>query len=120
MAKHFRNFDKFIAELKHETASFAMFGKTYTFEKKMPAVIPLQLAKYGDEDDIPPRIIFQAARQIFGENTVKELEAHPAFSLDVLTELIRWAFDVINGKDESEEEPVAVTEDDTAAPERKN
>ena len=116
--KIFRSFDSFISEMKHETASFEMFGKTYEFEKRMPALIPLELARYDDEEDIPPNIMFRAAYVIFGKATIDDLCKHPGFDTEVLNELLKWAFVVINGKNTGE--MVELTEDDTAAPERKN
>lgn len=116
--KIFRSFDSFISEMKHETASFEMFGKTYEFEKRMPAILPLELARYDDEDGIPPRVMFKSAYAIFGKATIDDLCKHPGFDLEVLGELLKWAFDVINGKESAE--VVELTEDDTAAPERKN
>lgn len=116
--KIFRSFDSFISEMKHETASFEMFGKTYEFEKRMPATLPLELARYDDEEGIPTRILAKSAYAIFGKATIDELCKHPDFDFKVLNELLKWAFDVINGKETAE--VVELTEDDTAAPERKN
>lgn len=114
-----RDFDSFISELRREKLSFTMFGKTYEFDKRIPAIIPLELALHDDEEGIPPRVMFRAAYAIFGKATIDELGAHPDFSLDVLSELIKWAFDAINGKDVFDG-PVELTEDDSALPERKN
>lgn len=116
--KIFRSFDSFISEMQHETVSFEMFGKTYEFEKRMPALVPLELAKYDTDAVIPRAVLNRAALQIFGEKTLSDLCAHPAFTIDVLDELIRWAFQVINGIGETES--IEVTEDDVAVSERKN
>ena len=118
MAKNVRNFDAMISEMNHETIAFQIFGKTYEIEKRMPALIPLELARYDDDAAIPLRVLFRAARSIFGEDTLNELCKHPEFSADVLSKLIAWAFDAINGIDA--DEPEAVTEDTVGAPERKN
>lgn len=115
-----RNFDAMIAEMNHETVSFTMFGKTYKILKRMPAVVPLELSLYDDEDGVPSRVIFKAARNIFGEKILNELCQHPQFTVDVLSELVKWAFEAINGTVE-DDEPVELTEDDAVAPaERKN
>lgn len=116
--KIFRSFDSFISEMKHETASFEMFGKTYEFEKRMPALVPLELANYDAGAIAPKAVIVKAARMIFGDNTIDDLKENPAFTTEVLDELLKWAFEVINGIVEAE--PVELTEDDTATPERKN
>lgn len=119
MAKKARNFDAMIAEMNHETISFTMFGKTYEIEKRMPALIPLELSKYDDDESIPAKVIMKAARNIFGRAILDELCAHPQFTTEVLNSLVSWAFTAINGGDEPDE-PEAVTEDTVNAPEKKN
>ena len=117
--KNTKNFDAMIAEMNHETVSFTIFGKTYEIEKRMPATIPLELSLYDDEDGVPSRVIFKAARNIFGEKILNELCKHPQFSVEVLNELVKWAFEAINGSEA--DEPDEVTEDDFGgAAERKN
>lgn len=113
-----KNFDAFISEMTRETVSFTMFGKTYEIEKRMPAVIPLELSKYDDEDGIPPKVLFRAANNIFGKDILGELCENPLFTVDVLAELVKWAFEAINGT--ADDEPAEITEDDAGAPERKN
>lgn len=117
--KFTKNFDAMIAEMNHETVSFTMFGNIYEIEKRMPATIPLELSKYDDEDGVPSRVIFKAARNIFGDKILDELCSNPKFTTEVLNELVKWAFEAINGSGEPDE-PEAVTEDDMNAPERKN
>lgn len=119
--KNIRNFDAMIAEMNHETVAFTMFGKTYEIEKRMPATIPLELARYEDEDNVPNSVIFRAAKNIFGDDTLRELCEHPQFTVDVLSELIKWAFDAINGGGDDPHELEEMTEDDFGAvSERKN
>lgn len=119
--KNIRNFDAMIAEMNHETIAFTMFGKTYEIEKRMPATVPLELARYEDEDNVPNGVLFRAANNIFGRETLRELCAHPQFTVDVLSELLKWAFDAINGKEEDAREMEEMTEDDFGtATERKN
>lgn len=113
-----RNFDAFISEMNRETVSFTIFGKTYEIEKRMPAVIPLELSKYDDDDGIPSKVLFKAANNIFGKKILDELCVNPLFTTDVLAELVKWAFEAINGGGDSE--PEEITEDDAGAPERKN
>ena len=72
-------------------------------------------------DNLPSGVLFRAANNVFGRETLRELCAHPQFTVDVLSELLKWAFDAINGKEEDAHEMEEMTEDDFgAATERKN
>lgn len=113
-----KSFDRFISEMKHETLEFEMFGKTYRFEKRVPALLMLELSKHDDGASIPTKLLYRAAYQIFGEETINELGQHPEFSMEVLNELLSWAFSAINGAEKSELEEV--TEDDNGVVRGKN
>lgn len=115
MANKFKSFDAFISEMKCETIPFEIFGKTYHIKKRIPAVIVLEMAKHEEGEAIPNSVLFKAANQIFGEKILAELCRHPDFSLDVLSEMIKWAFAAINGTAE-EEEMQEITEDDSVTP----
>lgn len=115
MAKKFKNFDAFISEMKCETIPFEIFGKTYHIKKRVPAVIVLEMAKHEDSDSLPNSLVFKAANQIFGEKILAELCKHPDFTVEVLSEMIKWAFSAINGAAD-EEEMQEITEEDSVAP----
>lgn len=113
-----KSFDKFVSEMKHDTLSFRIFGKTYKIAKRIPALLMLEISKYDDGAAIPAKLLFRAAYQIFGEDTIRELGQHPEFTIEVLNELLSWAFAAINGSDDAGMEEV--TEDDNGVVRGKN
>lgn len=115
MAKKFKSFDAFISEMKCETIPFEIFGKIYHIKKRIPAVIVLEMAKHEEDEAMPNSITFKAANQIFGEKILAELCKHPDFTVEVLSEMIKWAFSAINGAAD-EEEMQEITEEDSVAP----
>lgn len=112
----FHDFDAQFAEMRHETVEFRLFGKMYTIEKRMPAFVPLEMARMEDDDKLDNRMVFRAAVSIFGEKNLREWEKDPRFTVEVLGSMVKWAFEAINGK----VEPESVTEDDTGAVHSKN
>ena len=117
MAK-FKNFDAMLAQMKHETIPFQIFGKRYEIKKRIPAVVVLEMARHEEDETIPNKVLFEAGAQIFGKAIMDDLCKHEDFSVDVLGELIKWAFEAINGTEE--DEPEAMTEDDVGALSEKN
>jgi len=116
MPKKFKSFDSFISEMKCETIPFEIFGKTYHIKKRVPAVIVLEMAKHEDAETMPANLVFKAANQIFGEKTLAELCQHPEFTVDVIHEMVKWAFSAINGSDDECTEMQEITEDDSVVP----
>lgn len=112
MAKKFKSFDDFISEMKYETIPFEIFGKTYHIKKRIPAVLVLELAKHEDQDVLSNNLVFKAANQIFGDEILADLCKHPDFTVNVLSEMIKWAFAAINGTD-NPNEMREITEDDS-------
>lgn len=119
MANRMKDFDNMFSEMKKETIPFKVYGKTYEIYKEIPAVIVLEMARHEDSDNMPSRLLFQAAEAIFGRETLDELCKQRDFSIVKLSKMVEWAFKAINGTDE-DDEPEGVTEDDTGAVERKN
>lgn len=109
MSRRFKDFDAQFAEMRKEEITIRVYGKEYSFPAAIPAYLPLEMAKYEGEG-IPAKILLGAARVIFGEEALKEWSSHADFDMDKLGLLMRTAFDMINGKDGEEPEPV--TEDD--------
>lgn len=114
---NFKNFDAMLAQMKHETIPFQIFGKNYEIKKRIPAVVVLEMARHEESEAIPNKVLIEAGMQIFGKAIMDDLCKHEDFSVDVLSEMIKWAFEVING---TEEEPEAVTEDDIGVLPEKN
>lgn len=113
----FHDFDKQFSEMKHETMSIHMFGKDYSFEAKIPAWVPLELSRQEEGEEVSGLVMFKAARDIFGKETVAEWKKLPNFSMDMLSEVIKVVFQMINGT--LEDEPQEVSEDDVGADPKK-
>ena len=118
MSNKYKDFDQMFAEMKVETIPFKAFGKVYQIRKEIPAVVVLNMARLEDGQSLPNRLIFEAAEQIFGRDTLNEFCAQPGLSADKLSAMMRWAFEAINGVEDSE--PEALTEDDIGAKPSKN
>lgn len=121
MAKNrrFHDFDKQFSEMKRETMTIKMFGREYTFAAKIPAWLPLELSRQEEGEEVSNFIMFKAAREIFGEATVKEWRELPDFDTTMLTQVIQTVFQMINGTFDGDEEPAEVSEEDMGAPAKK-
>lgn len=108
--KRFHDFDQHMAAVNKEHLTLHLFGKDYTIPATMPAIVPLELARFDDGEPVPPRAMVKIARVLFGDKTLDEWEMHRDFTVDLLGEVIKETFKLING--EEEDEPVAVSEDD--------
>ena len=97
------------AEMKGETLPFRVFGKVYEIRKAIPAALVLELARRESGEELDDAFLLRAGEVIFGQATLHEIAAHEGFTLDMLAEMIKWAFAEINGPDEGD---AAVTEDD--------
>lgn len=121
MAKQhkFHDFDKQFSEMKRETMTIKMFGREYSFIAKIPAWLPLELSRQEESEEVSNFIMFKAAREIFGEATVKEWRKLPDFDANMLATVIQTVFQMINGTFEGDEAPSEVSEDDMGKPAKK-
>ena len=115
---NFKDFDAAFAEMHKEKVKFKAFGKEYWIRKEVPAFVVLEMARHENDETLSTKFLFRAGEAIFGKKTLDELCANEGFSSEMLASMIKWAFDVINGKEE--EEPEEVTEDDTGVKHEKN
>lgn len=111
MANKFKDFDRQFAQMRRDTITLRLFGKDYVFPAVIPAFIPLEMARYEDESEVPPKVMLRAARVMFGDDVLAEWSGHAEFSVNMLGQVIKVAFEMINGTDEGDE-PEGVTEDD--------
>lgn len=109
MAGKFIDFDRQFAQMQHDTITIQLFGKQYTVPAIIPAVVPLELARYDDQKAVPTKVILRAARLIFGD-ALDEWATHPEFSSDMLGDVIKGVFKMINGDADGDAEEI--TEDD--------
>lgn len=109
----FRDFDAMLAEMEGETLCFQLFGRRYRMKKRLPAAIVLKLARAEPDQRVEAELLAQAARALLGQRQFDELMANEDFSMDLMGEILKWAFQKIDG-DPGDGEPGdggAVTED---------
>lgn len=102
------NFDKFLSEAKHETIDVTVYGKTYKVKAKVPAIVPLSMAraerladqKSRNQEQV--RMIMNAAEAFFGKNALDEFCAKGMTS-DQLSNLVNELFLMINGNEDEDE-----------------
>lgn len=100
------DFDKFMQEKNHETITVTVFGKNYLVPAKIPAIVPVMMARSEASDDkqLATKMVMRAADAMFGANAVDEMCAN-GMSAEGLAELIQRLFAKINGdNDENESE----------------
>ena len=113
MSKRYRDFDAQFAEMRQEKITIRLYGKEYEFPAVIPAFIPLEMAKYSGAEGVPNGVMLRAARVMFGDAALDEWSSHADFDVSKLTAVMKAAFEMVNGEDEDEPEPV--TEDDVSA-----
>lgn len=113
----YKDFDAMFSQMKDDTIPFKIFGKVYQIKKSIPASIVLEMARMEEGHTLSSKFLYQAAEQIFGSETLREITSHPGFSAEMLNVMIEWAFTAINGKEKAVEE---LTEDDAATDPEKN
>lgn len=97
----YKDFDAMFAQIKGETIPFRIYGREYRIAQDLPAMLVLELARC--EGDVPPKLVFDAARRIFGEEVLNELAAHDDFTLAKLEAMLNWAFGACSGSGEGGE-----------------
>ena len=102
-------FDKFLTEAKGDTIDVKIYDKVYTIKARIPAIVPLMMARaetLADQNSRNAeytRMIFKAADSIFGEANMTEIASN-GMSVDELSLLIQKVFNMINGEEEDDEE----------------
>ena len=93
----FRDFDAMLAEMEGETLCFQLFGRRYRMKKRLPAAIVLKLARAEPDQRVEAELLAQAARALLGQRQFEELMANEDFSMDLMGEILKWAFQKIDG-----------------------
>lgn len=93
----FRDFDAMLAEMEGETLCFQLFGRRYRMKKRLPAAIVLKLARAEPDQRVEAELLAQAARALLGQRQFDELMANEDFSMDLMGEILKWAFQRIDG-----------------------
>ena len=103
------NFDKFIQEKNSETIKVTVYGKEYEVLSRIPASVPIMMARAENEEDgaLATKLVMKAADAMFGKEAIDEF-CDKGMSASELSTMVKQLFDMINGKetdadDESEE-----------------
>ena len=109
-------FDKFLSEAKGDTIDVTIYDKTYRIQSRIPAIVPLMMARAEELADQASRnaeytrMIFKAADAIFGRDNMTEI-AGKGMSVDELSLLIQKVFNLINGEEREENEEEELSDD---------
>ncbi|MGN0989952.1 MAG: hypothetical protein ACI4O4_00700 [Candidatus Ventricola sp.] len=112
------NFDLFMSEMQQETVSVVVHGKTYEVPAKIPAIVPLTMARAEKLADQSSRnaayanAIFTAADALFGEKQMNAICAQ-GLSVDQLSALVQKTFSLINGVEDDDGEAAELTDEDS-------
>lgn len=112
------NFDLFMSEMRQETVLVVVHGKTYEVPAKIPAIVPLTMARAEKLADQSSRnaayvnAIFTAADALFGEKQMNAICAQ-GLSVDQLSALVQKTFNLINGVEEDDGEAAELTDEDS-------
>ena len=100
------NFDRFLAEKNNETIEVTIYGSTYKVPARIPAIVPVMMARSEDTPDaaVSMKLIFKAADALLGADVVTEI-CSKGLAVDDLAQLVKNLFDLINGAaDDTEQE----------------
>lgn len=112
------NFDQFMSEMQKETVSIVIYGKTYEVPAKVPAIVPLtmaraeKLADQSSRNSAYAKAIFSAADALFGQAQMDAICAQ-GLSVDQLSLLVQKTFNLINGVEEEDGEAAELTDEDS-------
>lgn len=110
-------FDQFISEQNGEKLTVRVHGKAYEVPCRIPAIVPLMMARAAKMADQSSRnaayseMIFAAADAIFGRDAATEICASGLYVEDLAT-LVQKVFALINGA-EDEGESEELTDEDS-------
>lgn len=102
------NFDKFLSEAKRDTITVTVYGKEYEVPDKVPAIVPLSMARaekladHSSRQQAQVKMIVEAAEAFFGRKALDEIVAK-GMSSNELSDLVNQLFLKINGQEEEDE-----------------
>lgn len=115
------DFDKFLSEKNKETLDVTVFGKVYRVPLMIPAIVPVMMARSEEnlDQNESTKMVYRAADALFGEDAVNEMCAKGMSGKD-MAELVQSVFNIINGKEDEDDEAQELSDEDShvAAPRR--
>lgn len=106
------NFDKFMQERNKEVIKVTVFGKEYDVLKKIPAIVPVLMARAEATNDkqLATKMVMRAADTMFTPSTVDEF-CNNRMCAEDLADLVQRIFNIINGAEEEDETEEYTDED---------
>lgn len=107
------DFDLFMRESNRETIDVTVYGDVYKVPMEIPAIVPVLMARAEMDNDasVSMKMILTAADAMFGKENVDKM-CRKGMSAKSLAQLIEKLFQMINGKDDEEDEEQEVTDED--------
>ena len=107
------DFDLFMQENSRETIDVTVYGDTYKVPMEIPAIVPVLMARAEMDNDasVSMKMILTAADSMFGAENVDKM-CKKGMSAKSLAQLIEKLFQIINGKDDGDDEEQEITDED--------
>ncbi len=102
--RRFRDFDDMLRETQYDTVTIRVYGKDYSIPARMPAIIPLLMARHEGDPIMTRKVSLFSAEKLFGDQTILEWTANPDFTLEHLDAILRETFVLIYGPPDAEPE----------------
>lgn len=112
------NFDLFMSEKERETITVTVYGKEYKVPCRLPAIVPLMMARAEKLADQTSRnaayanMIFSAADALFGTKQMDDICSN-GMDVEQLSLLVQKVFVLINGQEEDDGEVTELTDEDS-------
>lgn len=107
------DFDKFMSEKNQEYIDVTVFGKVYKVESRIPAIVPVMMARAENTSDgqVATKLVMKAADSMFGSEAIDEF-CNQGMSAAELSSLVTKVFSIINGS-ESDDESEELSDEDS-------
>lgn len=108
------NFDKFMEEKNEETIKVTVFGNEYYVKSKIPAIVPIMMARSEATADqaLATKMVMKAADAMFGTDVVDEFCNKGMSGVD-LANLVQMLFKQINGQEIEDDDTEEFTDEDS-------
>lgn len=108
------DFDLFMQENRQDTIDVTVYGETYKVPMAIPAIVPVLMARaeMNDDANVSMKMILTAADSMFGAENVDKM-CSKGMTAQQLAQLIEKLFQMINGKDEEDDEVQELTDEDS-------
>lgn len=107
------NFDQFMRERTNETMTVTVFGKNYEVPMKIPALVPVMMARaeFSLDAAASTQMIMRAADSMFGTEAIDEM-CRNGMGAKELADLVQRIFTMISGTDADNEDEVQEVSDE--------